>query len=67
VDGDHHRRRAAPLRARHPRGRRVPKLLYLGTEHGIYVVVRRRREVGSLRQNLPDTPVHDLAVEGATS
>jgi len=39
-------------------------LLYLGTEHGIYVSFDDGAKWQSLRQNLPDTPVHDLKVEG---
>jgi len=39
------------------------KLLYLGTEHGIYVSFDDGENWQSLRQNLPDTPVHDIAVE----
>jgi photosystem II stability/assembly factor-like uncharacterized protein len=39
------------------------KLLYLGTEHGIYVSFDDGANWQSLRQNLPDTPVHDLKVE----
>ena len=39
------------------------KLLYLGTEHGVYVSFDDGAKWESLRQNLPDTPVHDLAVE----
>ncbi len=39
------------------------KLLYLGTEHGIYVSFDDGGKWESLRQNLPDTPVHDLVVE----
>ena len=39
------------------------KLLYLGTEHGIYVSFDDGANWQSLRQNLPDTPVHDIAVE----
>src|SRR5262245_47717077 len=38
------------------------KLLYLGTEHGIYVSWDDGAKWESLRQNLPDTPVHDIAV-----
>jgi len=38
------------------------KLLYLGTEHGIYVSWDDGANWQSLRQNLPDTPVHDIAV-----
>jgi hypothetical protein len=38
------------------------KLLYLGTEHGIYVSWDDGGKWESLRQNLPDTPVHDIAV-----
>jgi len=40
-----------------------PKLLYLGTEHGIYISFDDGGKWESLRQNLPDTPVHDIAVE----
>jgi hypothetical protein len=40
-----------------------PKLLYLGTEHGVYVSFDDGAKWEGLRQNLPDTPVHDLAVE----
>src|SRR4249919_1622104 len=40
-----------------------PKLLYLGTEHGIYISFDDGAKWESLRQNLPDTPVHDIAVE----
>ena len=40
-----------------------PKLLYLGTEHGIYISFDDGAHWESLRQNLPDTPVHDIAVE----
>src|SRR4051812_27942855 len=39
------------------------KLLYLGTEHGIYVSFDDGANWQSLKQNLPDTPVHDIAVE----
>jgi photosystem II stability/assembly factor-like uncharacterized protein len=42
---------------------RRAKLLYLGTEHGVYVSFDDGANWESLRQNLPDTPVHDLAVE----
>jgi hypothetical protein len=38
------------------------KLLYLGTEHGIYVSWDDGAKWESLKQNLPDTPVHDIAV-----
>jgi photosystem II stability/assembly factor-like uncharacterized protein len=38
------------------------RLLYLGTEHGIYVSWDDGGKWESLRQNLPDTPVHDIAV-----
>src|SRR4051812_44461579 len=43
--------------------RTVAKLLYLGTEHGIYISFDDGGKWESLRQNLPDTPVHDIAVE----
>jgi photosystem II stability/assembly factor-like uncharacterized protein len=39
------------------------KLLYLGTEHGIYVSFDDGATWESLRQGLPDTPVHDIKVE----
>src|SRR5256885_8312287 len=39
------------------------KLLYLGTEHGIYVSFDDGANWQSLKQNLPDTPVHDIAVD----
>src|SRR3954452_16543856 len=42
---------------------KVPKPLYLGTEHGIYISFDDGAKWESLRQNLPDTPVHDIAVE----
>jgi hypothetical protein len=38
-------------------------LLYLGTEHGVYVSFDDGANWQSLQQNLPDTPVHDLKVE----
>ena len=52
------------FRARDPRGHRsARKLLYLGTEHGIYVSFDDGANWQSLKQNLPDTPVHDIKVE----
>src|SRR5207248_5697977 len=42
---------------------RRAKMLYLGTEHGIYVSFDDGAAWQSLRQNLPDTPVHDIKVE----
>jgi photosystem II stability/assembly factor-like uncharacterized protein len=39
------------------------KLLYLGTEHGIYVSFDDGAKWQVLNQNLPDTPVHDIKVE----
>jgi photosystem II stability/assembly factor-like uncharacterized protein len=41
---------------------RRAKLLYLGTEHGIYVSWDDGANWQSLRQNLPDTPVHDITL-----
>jgi photosystem II stability/assembly factor-like uncharacterized protein len=41
---------------------KVAKLLYLGTEHGVYISFDDGANWQSLRQNLPDTPVHDIAV-----
>ncbi len=38
------------------------KLLYLGTEHGLYVSWDDGAKWESLKQNLPDTPVHDITV-----
>jgi photosystem II stability/assembly factor-like uncharacterized protein len=40
-----------------------PKLLYLGTEHGIYVSFDDGGHWQSLRLNLPVTPVHGIVVE----
>jgi photosystem II stability/assembly factor-like uncharacterized protein len=40
-----------------------PHLLYLGTEHGVYISFDDGAAWQSLRQNLPDTPVHDIKVE----
>jgi hypothetical protein len=39
------------------------KLLYLGTERGIYVSFDDGAKWQSLKQNLPVTPVHDIKVE----
>ena len=39
-----------------------PKMLYLGTETGIYVSFDDGAKWESLRQGLPVTPVHDIAV-----
>jgi photosystem II stability/assembly factor-like uncharacterized protein len=39
------------------------KMLYLGTEHGIYVSFDDGANWQSLDQNLPDTPIHDIKVE----
>src|SRR5918996_521030 len=39
-------------------------LLYAGTEHGVYVSFDNGAGWQSLQQNLPDTPVRDLAVKG---
>jgi photosystem II stability/assembly factor-like uncharacterized protein len=39
------------------------KELYLGTEHGIYISFDDGAHWQSLKQNLPDTPVHDIKVE----
>ena len=39
-----------------------PKMLYLGTESGIYVSYDDGAKWESLRQDLPVTPVHDIAV-----
>jgi photosystem II stability/assembly factor-like uncharacterized protein len=41
-----------------------PGLLYLGTEHGIYVSFDDGASWESLRLNLPVTPVHGLVVQG---
>jgi hypothetical protein len=42
---------------------KVAKLLYLGTEHGMYISFDDGANWQSLQQNLPDTPVHDIAVQ----
>jgi photosystem II stability/assembly factor-like uncharacterized protein len=39
------------------------KMLYLGTESGVYVSFDNGDQWQSLRQDLPVTPVHDIAVE----
>jgi photosystem II stability/assembly factor-like uncharacterized protein len=39
------------------------KMLYLGTEHGVSVSFDDGAHWQSLKQNLPDTPVHDIKVE----
>jgi photosystem II stability/assembly factor-like uncharacterized protein len=39
------------------------KMLYLGTEHGIYISFDDGARWQPLNQNLPDTPVHDVKVE----
>jgi photosystem II stability/assembly factor-like uncharacterized protein len=39
-------------------------LLYVGTEHGVYVSSDNGGNWQSLQQNLPDTPVRDLTVKG---
>jgi hypothetical protein len=39
------------------------KLLYLGTEHGVYVSFDDGAKWESLQQKLPDTPIHDIKVE----
>lgn len=39
------------------------KMLYLGTEHGIYLSFDDGSHWQPLNQNLPDTPVHDIKVE----
>jgi len=39
------------------------KLLYLATEHGMYVTFDDGALWQPLKQNLPDTPVHDIKVE----
>ncbi|HSL20680.1 MAG TPA: hypothetical protein VK886_04030 [Vicinamibacterales bacterium] len=40
-----------------------PGLLFLGTEHGVYVSFDDGARWQSLRLNLPVTPVHDIAVK----
>jgi photosystem II stability/assembly factor-like uncharacterized protein len=41
-----------------------PGLLFAGTEHGIYVSFDDGGQWQSIRQNLPDTQVSDLLIEG---
>ena len=64
MDDDHRTAsRRTTSRARSAKTSSSAKLLYLGTEHGIYVSFDDGAKWESLRQNLPDTPVHDIAVE----
>ena len=42
---------------------KVARQLYLGTEHSIYISFDDGANWQSLKQNLPDTPVHDIAIE----
>ncbi|PYR03182.1 MAG: glycosyl hydrolase [Acidobacteria bacterium] len=42
---------------------KVASQLYLGTEHSIYISFDDGANWQSLKQNLPDTPVHDIAIE----
>ena len=42
-----------------------PGLLFLGTEHGVYVSFNAGDRWQSLQLNLPDTPVRDLVVKGS--
>ena len=39
-------------------------MLYAGTQHGVYISMDDGDHWRSLSLNLPDTPVHDLVVEG---
>ena len=39
-----------------------PDVLYVGTDRGVYVSLDRGAHWDSLQANLPDVPVHDLAV-----
>jgi photosystem II stability/assembly factor-like uncharacterized protein len=41
-----------------------PGLLFAGTEHGVYVSFNDGRSWQSLRLNMPDTQISDLAVKG---
>jgi len=43
---------------------RKPGLLFAGTEHGIYVSFDDGAQWQSIRQNLPDTQVSDIVIEG---
>jgi hypothetical protein len=43
---------------------RRPGLLFAGTEHGVYVSFDEGGEWQSLRLNMPDTQISDLAVKG---
>lgn len=39
-----------------------PDLLYIGTDHGLYVTLDRGKTVMLMNNNLPAAPVHDLVV-----
>jgi photosystem II stability/assembly factor-like uncharacterized protein len=41
-----------------------PGLLFAGTEHGIYVSFNNGEHWQSLRQNLPDTQIPDMVIDG---
>jgi photosystem II stability/assembly factor-like uncharacterized protein len=40
-----------------------PNLIYVGTDHGLYLSLDGGHTFGGLGNNLPHTPVHDLAVQ----
>jgi photosystem II stability/assembly factor-like uncharacterized protein len=40
-----------------------PDLLYVGTDHGVYVSLDRGSHFQALSKGLPDVPVHDLAIQ----
>ncbi|MDX2134953.1 MAG: glycosyl hydrolase [Saprospiraceae bacterium] len=40
-----------------------PDLLYVGTDHGLYISLDRGRSFQAVSKGLPDVPVHDLAVQ----
>lgn len=40
-----------------------PDLLYVGTDHNLYVSLDRGQHFQTLSQDFPDVPVHDLAVQ----
>jgi ligand-binding sensor domain-containing protein len=40
-----------------------PDLLYVGTDHNLYISLNRGNTFQTLNSNFPDVPVHDLAVQ----
>jgi photosystem II stability/assembly factor-like uncharacterized protein len=41
-----------------------PNVLYVGTDHGVYISLDRGKRFEAVTKGLPDVPVHDLVVQG---